>query len=287
MRGLTLALCLLLAAPARADAPAPSDAPARRVVSLNPSLTAMAIALGARAQLVGVDDYSARSPEAAGLATVGGLYNPSLEAVVALAPDLVVFVPSAEQRGFEERLAALAVPRLALDPVSYEDVLAAITTLGARLGREREAEARVAKLRETRARVAAAARGLPELPGVLVLQRDPLFVAGGGTFVDDMLASLHIRNLAAEQPGHWPRLAREWLLAAGPELILDASPDPEPAGAYWARWPSLPAVASGRVVDLPEGVSTLPGPDLDRALLALAAAARGPQFVAGLGPEAP
>ena len=262
-------------------------APARRIVSLNPSLTAILIALGGRERLVGVDDYSARSPEAAGLPTVGGLYNPSLEALVALAPDLVVFVPSAEQRGFRERLEALGIPRLVLDPVSFEDVLGAIETLGARIGREREAAARVAAIRRTRARVEAAAQGLRERRGVLVLQREPLFVAGAGTFVDDMLRSLRVTNLAAGQPGRWPRLSREWLLAAAPDLILDASPDPEPAAPYWARWPSLPAVANGGVVELPAGVATLPGPDLDRALLTLAAAARGPAFAAALAGEVP
>jgi len=281
MRRLALALGLLAAAPAFAEAPA------QRVVSLNPSLTAIAVALGARAQLVGVDDYSARTPEAAGLPTVGGLYDPSLEAVIGLAPDLVVLVVSAEQRGFRERLEALGVPCLALDPVSFDDVLGAIETLGAKLGREREAAARVAAIRRTRARVEAAARGLPRLRGVLVLQRDPLFAAGAGTFVDDMLRALGVENLAAAQPGRWPRLAREWLLAAGPELILDSSPGVEPAAAYWARWPSLPAVAKGAVADVPEGITTLPGPALDEALLVLAAAARGPEFAAALREAAP
>jgi ABC-type Fe3+-hydroxamate transport system substrate-binding protein len=123
---------------------------------------------------------------------------------------------------------------------------------------------------------------LPVLRGVLVLQRDPLFAAGAGTFVDDMLRALRVENLAAEQPGRWPRLAREWLLAAGPELILDSSPGAEPAAAYWARWPSLPAVAKGAVADVPEGITTLPGPALDEALLVLAAAARRPEFAAAL-----
>jgi iron complex transport system substrate-binding protein len=260
---------------------------ARRVVSLNPSLTAMVIALGGREQLVGVDDYSARTPAAAGLPTVGGLYNPSLEAVVALAPDLVVLVPSAEQRAFRERLEALGIARLAFDPVSFDDVLDAIDELGRAIGREQAASERVAAIRSTRARVEAAARALPPLSGVLVLQRDPLFVAGEGTFVDEMLQSLGITNVAAAQPGHWPRLSREWLLAARPELIVDSSPDPEPALVYWKRWPSLPAVAAEGVVSIPVGVATLPGPDLDEALLSLAEATRGAAFAEALREPTP
>ncbi len=279
--------CAVLAVWIALASAAAAQPPARRVVSLNPSLTAIALALGAREQLVGVDDYSARMPAAAGLPTVGGLYDPSLEAVVGLAPDLVVLVVSAEQRGFRERLEALGVRCLALAPVSFDDVLAAIETLGAQLGREPAAAARVAAIRGTRARVEAAARPLPVLRGVLVLQRDPLFVAGAGTFVDDMLRVLRVENLAARQPGPWPRLAREWLLDAAPELILDSSPETEPAATYWARWPSLPAVTKGAIADIDPGITTLPGPALDDALLALAAAARGPAFAAALREPAP
>ncbi len=100
-RRLAAGLCLLLSL----VVPAGADAPVRRVVSMNPSLTATLLALDAGSLLVGVDDYSARQQaEVRGLPTVGGLFNPSLEAVVSLEPDLVVLVPSAQQRDLSERL---------------------------------------------------------------------------------------------------------------------------------------------------------------------------------------
>ncbi len=253
-------------------ATAASAAPPQRVVSLNPSLTAIALALGARAQLAGVDDFSARQePAAAGLPRVGGLYDPSLEAVVALRPDLVMLVPSAEQRGFQAQLEALGIPRYVADPVSYDDVLATIRELGARLGRAAEAEARVAALRGARARAEAASVERPRVRALLVLQRDPLFVAGGGTFVDDMLRAAGAENLGAQLAGEWPRASREWLLAARPALIIDSTDEPEPAAQFWARWPSLRA----RIVSLPAGAVTLPGPRLDAALALVEAAVRG------------
>jgi iron complex transport system substrate-binding protein len=259
-------LALALAASASAG-----EAP-RRVVSLNPSLTAMALALGARAQLVGVDDFSARQePAVTQLPRVGGLYDPSLEAVVALRPDLVMLVPSAEQRGFQERLAALGISRFVADPVSYDDVLATIAAVGVQLGREREADLRVAALRAARARAEAESAGRPRVRALLVLQRDPLFVAGRGSFVDDMLRAAGAQNLGAELAGAWPRAAREWLLAAQPDVLIDSTDEPEPAAEFWARWPSLRA----RVVTLPADAVTLPGPHLDAALALLEAAVRG------------
>jgi ABC-type Fe3+-hydroxamate transport system substrate-binding protein len=266
LRSAALALLLALAAGAAGATP-------RRIVSLNPSLTAILLALGARDALVGVDSFSAQQePEVAGLPTVGGLYNPSLEAVVALSPDLVVFVPTAEQRGFQQRLEELALPTEAFDPVSFEDVLRSIQRLGARVGREPAARERVEAIRAARRAVEARVAGLPRRRTVLVLQREPLFVVGRGSFVDEMLGAAGAENVGRTLAEPWPRATREWLLDAAPEVIVDASDVSGDAQTHWAQWPSLPAVRDGRVVAVPQGAVALPGPWLDRALERLAAA---------------
>jgi iron complex transport system substrate-binding protein len=267
--------CLLAAVLACAAAPSPAEPPARRVVSINPSFTRILVAIGAGDALVGVDDFSARAePAVASLPRVGGLYTPSLEAVVALRPDLVVLLPSVEQRAFRDGLDALDVPVLPLDPVRFDEVLDTILLLGRRVGREPAARERVERIRAVRDAVGRATRTLPRPRAVFVLTREPLFVVGRGSFLDEMLALAGAENLGARLDDTWPRASLEWLVAAAPEVILDSDSDPEPAPRYWRRWPSLPAVARGRVVALDDDV-TLPGPDLDRALLALARALHG------------
>lgn len=267
-----------------ASAARAGDAVARRVVSMNPSFTRILVALGAGDALVGVDDFSAKAePAVAALPRVGGLYSPSLESVVALRPDLVVLLPTLEQRAFQQRLAAVGLPVLALDPVRFDDVLAAIGTLGARVGRTQAANARIAAIRRTRDAVRAAVGGRPAPRAVLVLQRDPLFVVGRGSFLDEMLVMAGARNLGAELGEPWPRASLEWLVATAPDVLLDSDSDPAPAAAYWLRWPSLPAVANGRVVAVDAGEVTLPGPDLDRALVRLARALHGEALVIDVG----
>lgn len=277
-----LALGLIaLASGARAD----GTAPASRIVSLNPSLTAIVLALGAGDRLVGLDDWSKRqNPELAGLPSVGGLYTPNLESLVALAPDRVLLVPSAEQRDFHTRLTGLGVRVEAFDPVRFDEVLDSIARLGRITGREGEARARLAAIERARADVEQAVAGHAPRRVVLVLQRDPLFVVGGGNFIDEMLESAGGRNLARAVEGAYPRVSLEWLVARGPEVILDASHDARPAAEYWARWPSLPAVAAGRVVALPSGAATLPGPELDAALRLLARSIHGAAVLAAAEP---
>ncbi len=270
---------LLLPAAARASDPDGSPGPgAQRIVSLNPSLTAILVAIGAREQLVGVDDWSGKTqPQVAELPRVGGLFTPSLEAVVGLQPDLVVVVPSAEQRDFRARLEGLGLEVLELSPVGFDEVLAIIEQLGDRVGRPDAARARTAAIRETRDRLARWAAERDRVPTVLVLQRDPTFVIGRGSFVDDMLRAVGGENLAAVFDEPYPRVSREWLIGAAPAVLLDSSNDPQDAADYWSRWPSIPAVAAGRVVHLPDGMATLPGPHLDRALVLLAETLHGPE----------
>jgi len=269
-----VAISLLLAiAPASHTA---AETPARRIVSMNPSLTRILVAIGARDALVGVDEFSARAePAVSSLPRAGGLYSPSLESVVALEPDLVVLVPSLEQREFRARLGSLSLSVREFDPVRFEQVLDTIRELGRLVGHEAEATARIDAIHRAQAAVQRATAGRAPLSAVLVLQREPLFVAGRGSFLDEMLAMAGARNLGAELGETWPRTSVEWLVGAAPEVILDSDSDPAPAARYWERWPSLPAVEHGRVVAVDAGDVTLPGPDLDRALVKLARALHG------------
>ena len=249
---------------------------ARRVVSLNPSLTETLVALEASGSLVGVDEDSARRlSRVAALPTVGGLFNPSLEALVALEPDLVVMVPGIEQRALRQRLEALEIPVLALPNVTLEELLRSIEILGARVGRRSAAAARVQAIQHTWEEVARAAAGRPPVRSVLILQRDPLYVVGRGSWIDAMLDAAGASNLGTELAGAYPRAAVEWLVAAAPDLLLDATEDAQDPLRYWSRWPSLPAVAARRAVAL-DGDLIRPGPYLDRSLRRLAAAIDGP-----------
>jgi iron complex transport system substrate-binding protein len=243
---------------------------APRLVSLNPSLTATVLALGAEQALVGVDEWSARQqPEVRDLPVVGGLFTPSLEAVVALEPDLVVLVPGVRQRDVGDRLRALGIEVLELPNIALADLLASIERLGERLGRAEAAARRVAEIRAAWDAAARRSAGAARPRAVLVIQREPLYVVGAGSFLDDMLRAAGAENTAGGFDEAYPRVALEWLIGAAPEVILDASDDPTEPAAYWARWPSLPAVAAGRVVRIDDAVM-LPGPYPDRGLAILA-----------------
>jgi len=284
----SLVLVLLLVLVPLGSGPAAAEGEGPRIVSLNPSLTDILVALGARDALVGVDDYSARHlPEVADLPRVGGLFSPSLEAVVGLAPDVVVLVPSAEQRDFRERLVGLGIEVEVFANIRFDQVLENIARLGAMVDREDAARERIDAIERTRAAARAAGERLERAPrALLVLQRDPVFVVGRGSFLDEMVELLGADNPAHAFDDPYPRVAVEWVVAEQPDVIVDLAPDGGGAERYWSRWSSLPAVAEGRVVAIDAALVSMPGPWLDRAILELARALHGEAVAATIADEA-
>jgi ABC-type Fe3+-hydroxamate transport system substrate-binding protein len=126
--------------------------------------------------------------------------------------------------------------------------------------------------------VADAVSGLPRPATLAVVDRSPLYLVGGETFLDEMLETVGARNLARELGSGYPRGSIEWVIEAGPELLLDMTPGSDDSHAFWARWPSLPAVARDAVLTLDASRISMPGPELDRALRELAIAVHGAQI---------
>jgi ABC-type Fe3+-hydroxamate transport system substrate-binding protein len=116
---------------------------------------------------------------------------------------------------------------------------------------------------------------MPRRRALMVLQREPVFVVGSGGFIDELLGVAGAENLGASFGEPYPQVAVEWLIDAGPEVLIDMSDEPGDPLDYWSRWPAIPAVAAGRVLHLEPARVTLPGPWLDGAIEALVGALHG------------
>lgn len=251
-----------------------------RLISLNPSLTAIVFRLGGEEALVAVDDYSAQlfPKRTAELPRVGGLFDPNLESIVALNPDKVLLVAGVDQQIHGERIAKAGVAIEVFENERFAEVIENIDRLGEMIGRGKAAERRIATIRQTRAAVEQVTSKWPSPATVAVLDRSPFYVVGGETFLDEMLESVGARNLGRKLGLGYPRGSIEWLIAAAPVLLLDMTPDEDNGMAFWKRWPSLPAVVGGRVLTLEASRISLPGPDMDRALIELAASVHGAEI---------
>lgn len=264
-----LALALLLAcrAPER-----PPDAGELRVISLSPSITDIVVALGGREQLVGVDQLSSSRHDLANLPSLGGLFAPDLERALELRPTVVLGVRSESQSAFFAQLRARGVRVQEIDSSgSLESVLGTYAAIGALIGREAEAGALIEAVRAEVDEVARSVAGR-ERPGVaLILEREPLYVAAGGSFASALIDAAGGTNVLADLPQAYPQVSLELLAERAPEVLIDATqgsalgPEAEAASrAYWSRFGWV------RRVELvtPE-LLTLPGSGLGAAARSL------------------
>ena len=193
-------------------------APPQRIVSLLPSLTETVCELGQCQRLVGVDRYSNWPASIAALPRVGGGLDPSIEAVMALKPDLVLLATSTRAAA---RLEALGIPVLALEPRSLADVRRVLDQVGRALGLP-PADAQRVWLRIETALGTIAQSIPPRSRGARVyfeVGAGP-YAASEASFIGEMLARLDARSIVPGSLGPFPRLNPEFVVKADPDVIM-------------------------------------------------------------------
>lgn len=188
----------------------------QRIVSVLPSLTETVCELGECQRLVGVDRYSNFPEMVRKLPQVGGGLDPSIEAIVALRPDVVLMATSARAA---DRLQALGIKVIALEPRSAADVQRVMGKLGQLL--EVPDAQRIWRVID--AGVAAAAQSLPpRVKNVKVyfeVSRGP-YGAGETSFMGETLKRLGVKNIIPASLGPFPKLNPEFVVRANPDLIM-------------------------------------------------------------------
>jgi len=244
-------------------------APPRRVVSLAPSLTEIVFLLGRQELLAGVTRYCNFPPPATSLPKVGGVSDPDVERVVALAPDLVLCTTDGNPREKVRAIEEMGIPCFAVAPQDLAAVFATIERVGILLGAAERGRAEAAALRRRseRARVAARGNGNGEPRVLFAVSTSPLIAAGAGTFMDELIRLSGGRNVAAGYAGRYPRLSVEDLVAALPDVLFVAGmTGVERFPEEVTRWKEIPAFRDGAVHTLDGDVVTRPGPRMVTAL---------------------
>ena len=216
----------------------------QRIVSLLPSLTESVCELGHCARLVGVDRYSDFPASLQKLPQLGGGLDPNIEAIVALKPDVVLMAKSSRS---VERLEALGLKVVVLEPKTHADVQRVMLTLGQLL--EVADAARI--WRAIDAGVSAAAQSVPaSARGTRVyfeVNQGP-YAAGESSFIGETLTRLGAKNIVAANLGPFPKLNPEFIVRANPDLIMIGQRSAE---GLMARpgWHSIRALRELRVCE--------------------------------------
>jgi iron complex transport system substrate-binding protein len=235
-------------------------------VSLAPSITETVFALGAGDAIVGVTDYCDYPEEARAKTSVGGIVNPSIEAIVGLSPDLILMSVEGNLRDSFQSLTDLNIPVFVSNPRTLEGIYKSILDIGSLTGKGSNGEELVKKMRE---RIAFSLPRSEQPTVLLVISVQPLIVLGSGTYLSEILQLAGGRNVAGGSSLSYPTLSREAVVAAKPDVMIftsDIFVGRDILLEGYPEWAGLPAFTSGRVFPIEADLVSRPGPRIVDAL---------------------
>ncbi len=283
---LALGLCLAVNLSARAADPATRvvvdelgrsitvPTQIHRIVSLAPSATEMVYALGLGEKLVGVSNFCDYPEDVKNKTRVGQPMNPSLEAIVALRPDVVLGSSTANDVHTVAGLDNVGVPLYGItDPRSVEEIFASILRLAELTGATEKGAALVRRLSAELQAVEERVAGRRKPAVLLAIWLEPLIATGGNTFLADVLRRAGADSITADVETDWPRLSLETVVERDPEFLIFTTAHGIAASFDRLRgkppWSSLRAVQNDRVIHLDEALFR-PGPRIIRVISDLA-----------------
>ncbi|HTZ39290.1 MAG TPA: helical backbone metal receptor [Syntrophales bacterium] len=258
-------------------------APPERIVSLAPNLTEILYDIGLGDRVVAVTDFCDYPPDVKNKPKIGGFSTPSLEAVAAMKPDMVVMTKDGNPPEFAERLKRIGIRLYVFDVRRINELPRGIRELGAALDVAQAAKKRADRIEnllgqyETQAKKKASS-GIRS--ALFIVQPEPPIVAGPGTLIDDSFRLLGLRNIAAGASSEYPRYSIEMIIHGAPDVILmgsmgrgipsgDTTKDPLARGLF-NKLSSLEAVKAGRICYTSDAVFRL-GPRIVDGIREIAA----------------
>ncbi len=240
-----------------------------------PGAVEMIAALGRLDEVVAVGDFVHWPPAVTGLPRIGAYDTPAIERILERGVTVLVTIGGEAGTGAHERLRLLGVEVLELHTETLAGTWEALRTLGRTLGETARAEQLVTSMQARLDSLAARVAGTARPRTLVVVGRDPLYVAGPGSHLDELVAVAGGWNVFADLRGAYALVSREAALERRPEVIIDLSDNT--AGARrgrqlgeWAPWTFLPAVIHGRIYHLDPDRLTIPGPRLPEMAALLA-----------------
>lgn len=258
--------------------PAQDKSSYQRIISLSPSITETVFALGLGEQVVAVTDFCDYPPQAQDLPSVGGYTDTSLEAVVAMQPDLVIMLKA--QQKLRQQLEYLGIQTHQVDNHELLGIQAGIASIGQRTGTTKQADVILTEIQKLIEQVQAKLTTTSPVRTMLSIahhvnsdQLDTVYIAGQNDFYNDLLQLAGGENVYAGNTIMVPSVSPEGIIRMNPDVIIDIFPeaddhnsDMNQVKAQWQTLRNVSAVQSDRVHIIERDYASVPGPRVFRLL---------------------
>lgn len=218
--------------------------PAERILSLAPHITENLFSAAAGDKIIGVAAHSDYPPAARHIASVGSSYaRINLEAVIKMAPDLVVAWQTGGNRDTLKKIADLGFPVYYSEPRDFHSIVENIQELALLAGRGKHIAPLVAQLRAELAGLSVSFSRQSQQTVFYQIWGEPLMTLGGTHIISRVLELCGARNAFAHLSLIAPRISVESVVQANPDIIITSQVDGQRTDiSRWKKWSSLSAV---------------------------------------------
>ncbi|MGH2592454.1 MAG: helical backbone metal receptor [Anaerolineae bacterium] len=183
----------------------PLDSPARRIVSLAPSITETLFDFGCADRLIGRTDYCVHPAETSRVPSLGGTKNPDLDAIRSLQPDLVFANQEENRKAGVDALEASGIPVFLTFPRSVSQAIEDLDKIAALLDVSPTAREIILPIRKMARNLRSHVR--PFVSVFVPIWRDPWMTFNAETFAHDLLSVLGLHNVFADRNRRYPLAA--------------------------------------------------------------------------------
>jgi iron complex transport system substrate-binding protein len=243
--------------------------PPQRIVSLAPANTEIVYALQSLSKVVGVTTYDDYPTEVANIAKMGDFTTPNLEAIAAAQPDLIL-ITGGVQADVLAKLENTGAKVVVIDPKNITGVMKSITTVSQILGVPKEGAKVVGAMQTELTRIRAAVSGEAPVRTFLEIGWNPLYTAGPGTLLDDVLTQAGGVNVVTQKG--YVGYSVEQLVKDQPTVYLGTKSSIGTGTALADRpgYDALTAIQQKQFYGLDDNLVSRPGPRIIQGVLEVA-----------------
>lgn len=253
-----------------------------RIVSLSPTNTEIVFALGAGEKLVGVTSYCDYPEEAKLIDKIGDFENPNIELIKKMNPDLVL-AGGFLQEDLMAALEGLNIPVASTEAAGVETIFDSIAMIGKLVGEETNAEELINSIKKDIEDIENNVMNQEKPKVFYLVWKDPLFTAGQGTYINEIIQIAGGQNIAAVVEG-WAQYSFEELLKQNPDLLIAAYHSTDEGMRKEdimndELFSKLPCVKDGKIhVMSDDNIVSRPGPRVVEAIREMAEAMHSDAF---------
>jgi iron complex transport system substrate-binding protein len=244
----------------------------QRIVSLAPANTQVLFAVGAGANVVGVTDYD-KYPynftawiEAGNMSSIGNYYQPAIEPIIALNPDLIL--ASLGSTDAADQLRGLGYNVLTLNPTTLNGILENMIIVGKATNHQSEATAAIAAMQLRIDTVVNGVMNTTTRPKIYhEIWSDPYMSIGKNTFVNEVIKLAGGQNIFENATDAYPIVSSEAIIEENPDVMV--FPTQMGVESFWGNyttvssrdgWSNINAVKNQKLYTVSGDIIDEPGP---------------------------